>query len=99
MNWNPWRFAVDVEFTRERDGLLGATVSTDEPGLEFAETKFYAEDPWKKSWYEKFEAGVGVGYGDGVTVQGQAGWGGWNVYVQRDRAGEAYMIGNSWEFF
>jgi hypothetical protein len=49
MNWNPWRFGVDVEFTREADGRLGATVSTNEPGLELEQTRFYADDPWKKS--------------------------------------------------
>jgi hypothetical protein len=99
MDWYPWQFPVDVELTREADGRIGVTVSTDEPGLELEQTKFYAEDPWKKKWYEKFEAGVGVGYGDALTGEVHAGWGGWNVSAQRDQRGETYMVRKTWRFF
>ena len=99
MNWNPWRFAVDVEWTREADGRLGATVSTNEPGLELEQTKFYAEDPWKEKWYEKFEVGLAGGYGNSYAVQGHAGWGGWSIYIQHDRARKLYLVGKSWAPF
>jgi len=99
MNWKPWRFDVDVELTREKDGRVGATVSTTEPGLEIAQTRFFMDDPWKKKWYEKFEAGVAAGWGDGFTYQGHAGYDGWNIYVQRDRAGESFMTGKTFGFF
>lgn len=105
MNWNDWRFAVDVELTRERDGRLGATVSTDEPGLVLAETRFYADDPWKEKWYEKFEAGLAGGYGDGFTAQAHFGWGGWAVYAQRsglfepERGNTTVMFGKEARFF
>ncbi len=58
MKWNEWRFAVDVETKRERDGRLGATVSKDEPGLELEQKEFYADDPSKRKWWEKFEVGI-----------------------------------------
>jgi hypothetical protein len=96
MTWNPWRFAVDVELTRERDGRLGATVSTCEPGLELEETRFYADDPWKVKWYEKFEAGVGAGYGNGLVGEVHAGW---TVSAQRDRRGETYLLRKTWQLF
>ena len=99
MNWNEWRFGVDVEWTREADGRLGATVSTNESGLELEETRFYADDPWKKKWYEKFEVGVGVGYGDGLTGEVHAGYAGWTVSAQRGQRGETYLMRKTWEFF
>jgi len=99
MSWYPWRFGVDVEITRERDGRLGVTVSTNEPGLELEETRFYADDPWKPKWYERFDAGAGVGYGDGLTGEVHAGWGGWTVSAQRDRRGETYLIRKTWQLF
>jgi|GEM_PF-2432275 len=100
MTWNPWWFAVDVELTRERDGRLGATVSTDEPGLELEQTRFYADDPWREKWYEKFDAGAGVGYGDGLTGEVHAGWGGWTVSVQYNQRGErTYLLRKTWQLF
>ena len=105
MRWNDWRFAVDVELTREKDGRIGATVSTDEPGLELAETRFYADDPWKESWYQKFQAGLAGGYGDGFTAQGHVGWDGWVVYAQRsglfdpDRGDTTMLFGKEVGFF
>ena len=105
MNWNAWQFAVDVELTREKDGRLGATVSTDEPGLELKETRFYADDPWKEEWYRKFEAGFAGGYGDGFTAQGHVGWDGWAVYAQRsglfeqERGDTTVMFGKEVRFF
>jgi hypothetical protein len=74
-------------------------VSTNEPGLELERTRFYADDPWKPKWYEKFEVGLAGGYGDGFIVQGHAGWSGWNLYVQHGRHGETYMVGKDWTLF
>lgn len=107
MDWNRWDIAVDVELTREKDGRLGATVSTNEPGLVLAETRFYADDPWKEKWYEKFEAGLAVGYGAGATAQGHLGWGGWAVYFQRNQlfetdkpaAATTILVGKEVKFF
>lgn len=105
MRWNDWRFAVDVELTREKDGRIGATVSTNEPGLELEETRFYADDPWKERWYQKFQAGLAGGYGDGFTAQGQFGWGGWVVYAQRSglfepgRGDTTVLFGKEARFF
>ncbi len=82
-----------------RGRCFGATVSTNEPGLELEETRFYADDPWKKKWYERFEAGLAGGYGNGFAVQGHVGWGGWNVYLQHDRTGETCMFGLKWDLF
>ena len=42
---------------------------------------------------------VGVGYGDGLAGEVHAGWGGWAVSAQRDRAGETYLLRKTWEFF
>lgn len=77
MNWNLWRFAVDVELACEAGGRIGVTVTTDEPGLELAQTKFYTDNHWKEKWWQKFE--VGVGYGEGHTGEVHAGWGGWTI--------------------
>lgn len=105
MDWNPWRFAVDVELTREKDGRLGATVSTNEPGLELEQVQFFADDPWKEKWYQKFEAGLAIGWGSGCTAQGHLGYSGWNIYLQRNQilgnepADSTVMVGKDWRFF
>ena len=106
MDWNEWRFGVDVELTREKDGRLGATVSTNEPGLELEQVQFYADDPWKEEWHQKFEAGLAVGYGRGATAQGHLGWGPWAVIFQRDQlfeteqpAATTVMVGGEVKFF
>ena len=105
MDWNPWRFGVDVEITREKDGRLGATVSTNEPGLELEQVQFFADDPWKEKWYQKFEAGLAVGWGAGCTAQGHLGYSGWNIYLQRNQilgkqpADSTVMVGKDFRFF
>ena len=105
MDWNRWFVPVDVEVTREADGKLGVTVSTTEKDLELEQVKFYADDPWKEKWYEKFEAGLAVGWGAGCTVQGHAGYSGWNIYLQRNQilgkqpADSTVMVGKDVRFF
>jgi hypothetical protein len=68
-------------------------------GLELEQTRFFADDPWKEKCYEKFNAGVAAGYGDGLTGEVHAGWGGWTMSAQRDRRGKTYLLRRTWGFF
>lgn len=105
MDWNRWFVPVDVEVTREADGKLGVTVSTTEKDLELEQVKFFADDPWEEKWYQKFEAGLAIGWGGGCTAQGHLGYSGWKIYLQRNQilgkqpADSTVMAGRDWRFF
>ncbi len=96
---DPWTIPITYEFGYLKDGRPVTFINVDDPEITLSETNLYAEDLYKEPWYSKFDAGLGAGYGDGLTILGTAGWSGFNFYITKDRSGESYLFGKSIEFF
>ena len=99
MSFNKWAIPITYEFGYLKDGWPVTFINVDDPEITLSDTTLYAKDKYEEKWYQKFDAGLAAGYGDGLTILGTAGWSGFNFYITKDRSGESYLFGKSITFF
>jgi len=98
MYFDIWALPVDVEITREANGGIGATVSTDAEGIMLSDVSVFAD--YDKLFPEKkVRLGIGVGlrYPDKAVIMGAVEYKSYGVQYEYADA-HTVLLTKSWSF-